>query len=757
IYYTLDGTVPSAANPSAKVYSEPIRIPAPLEVIPITLKARAARPGYIDSDVAEAMFMVNAAPPTPTIFPNGGHYTGFVNVTLGSAEPGATLFYTLDGSEPTYLSTPYTAPIRLDVGEHTLKVRSYKSLYTTSAVAEAHFHVYDPSTTRTADPLIFPLSGNFTDSVIVTMDNYTEGANIHFLVGKNEAPGTPTTSDPSYPGPLIFKPDANEDETTWIVIAIAFKDGLPPSNLLQRTYQVHHALGETAAPTFTPAPDTFFNDVTVTVATTTNFARQYITTDGSPAMYVPNQSGNDTPHNVTIRRTTQLRAVAKRPFFSSSEEVVGDYILIAAEPTIELEATAGGENSTFADSVRVTLITATQNATIRFTLDGSIPDEESTTYDGPFYRKSSATVTARSFKNGYFHSEPVTRAVTVHDGHSPFITAHPQGATLEIGGSVTLRARAEGIPSPTYRWQHDGADIEGATADSLQLSNARLEDAGAYRLIAENSAGADTSEAAILAFDPAVIEPTIVTHPADRRVALGGVITLSGAATGKPAPSYFWLKNGERIDGADQPELTLRGATDDDAGEYRLVAQNVAGADTSDAARLEIFAAQPAVILEHPIEQTEARGDTARPWVRVPGDPRPALQWLQDGAVVPGGVGDTLVIVDVTEAHEGEYSAIVMNVAGQDTSRAALLRVDATVGLENIGGLPISFALHPNYPNPFNPTTTISFDLPRSGEVRLAIYDLLGRRVMLLRDGPMAAGRYRESFDFSELASGVYL
>src|SRR5690606_8923710 len=458
-------------------------------------------------------------------------------------------------------------------------------------------------------------------------------------------------------------------------------------------------------------------------------------------------------------------------FFSSSEEVVGDYILIAAEPTIELEATAGGENSTFADSVRVTLITATQNATIRFTLDGSIPDEESTTYDGPFYLKSSATVTARSFKNGYFHSEPVARAVTVHDGHSPFITAHPQGATLEIGGSVTsepvwrtvslhdghssfipvhpqgatleivgcvtLRARAEVIPSPTYRWQHDGSDIEGATADSLQLSNVRLEDAGAYRLIAENSAGADTSEAAILAVDPAVIEPTIVTHPADRRVALGGVITLSGAATGKPAPSYFWLKNGERIDGADQPELTLRGATDDDAGEYRLVAQNVAGADTSDAALLEIFAAQPAVILEHPIEQTVARGDTARLWVRVSGDPRPSIQWLQDGAVVQGGVGDTLVIVDVTEAHEGEYSAIVMNVAGQDTSRAALLRVDATVGLENIGGLPISFALHPNYPNPFNPTTTISFDLPRSGEVRLAIYDLLGRRVMLLRDGPM--------------------
>ncbi len=70
---------------------------------------------------------------------------------------------------------------------------------------------------------------------------------------------------------------------------------------------------------------------------------------------------------------------------------------------------------------------------------------------------------------------------------------------------------------------------------------------------------------------------------------------------------------------------------------------------------------------------------------------------------------------------------------------------------------PHRLALHQNYPNPFNPVTRIAFSLPRAGVVRLCVYDLLGREVMRLADGEMAAGEHAVNFDAAPLASGVYL
>jgi hypothetical protein len=70
---------------------------------------------------------------------------------------------------------------------------------------------------------------------------------------------------------------------------------------------------------------------------------------------------------------------------------------------------------------------------------------------------------------------------------------------------------------------------------------------------------------------------------------------------------------------------------------------------------------------------------------------------------------------------------------------------------------PDAVALHPNYPNPFNPSTEIRFELPAGAEVRLVVYDLTGKEVAVLVDGFREAGRYRVAFDGSRLASGVYL
>ncbi len=75
--------------------------------------------------------------------------------------------------------------------------------------------------------------------------------------------------------------------------------------------------------------------------------------------------------------------------------------------------------------------------------------------------------------------------------------------------------------------------------------------------------------------------------------------------------------------------------------------------------------------------------------------------------------------------------------------------------------LPTEFALKQNYPNPFNPSTTIEMVLPNAGNVRLVVYDILGREVVRLVDGPMRFGSHKIVWDGRNaygqpLASGVY-
>ncbi|MBS1262315.1 MAG: Bacillopeptidase F [Calditrichaeota bacterium] len=66
------------------------------------------------------------------------------------------------------------------------------------------------------------------------------------------------------------------------------------------------------------------------------------------------------------------------------------------------------------------------------------------------------------------------------------------------------------------------------------------------------------------------------------------------------------------------------------------------------------------------------------------------------------------------------------------------------------------FALGEAYPNPFNPATTISLALPEAGDVRVAVFNALGREVAELQNGRLAAGEHAFTFDASGLASGIY-
>jgi hypothetical protein len=71
--------------------------------------------------------------------------------------------------------------------------------------------------------------------------------------------------------------------------------------------------------------------------------------------------------------------------------------------------------------------------------------------------------------------------------------------------------------------------------------------------------------------------------------------------------------------------------------------------------------------------------------------------------------------------------------------------------------LPTSFALHPAYPNPFNPATVIKYELPKDSYVTLKLYDIIGREVSVLVDGMNEAGFHQVTLNASQLTSGTYL
>ncbi len=91
--------------------------------------------------------------------------------------------------------------------------------------------------------------------------------------------------------------------------------------------------------------------------------------------------------------------------------------------------------------------------------------------------------------------------------------------------------------------------------------------------------------------------------------------------------------------------------------------------------------------------------------------------------------------------------------ASRDTFRFWFVR---PTDVQEAMDVPKTFALDQNHPNPFNPTTTIRFQLPSPGKVTLSVYDILGKLVATLVDENLAAGYYDRQFDARSLASGVY-
>lgn len=79
-----------------------------------------------------------------------------------------------------------------------------------------------------------------------------------------------------------------------------------------------------------------------------------------------------------------------------------------------------------------------------------------------------------------------------------------------------------------------------------------------------------------------------------------------------------------------------------------------------------------------------------------------------------------------------------------------------TTNITNGTGIPEIYDLSQNFPNPFNPSTTIKYSIPQAGNVKLIVFDALGREVTTLVNGNIEAGSHSVDFDASGLSSGIY-
>jgi hypothetical protein len=136
IRYTTDGADPTSSSP---IYTNPISVTSGS----VTVKARAFKSGWNDSEVASATYTIQLPQQvaTPTFSPAPDTYSSAQSVTISCSTSDATIRYTLDGSTPTSSSTVYTNPISVGSSSVTVKARAFKDGMTDSNVASGTYTI----------------------------------------------------------------------------------------------------------------------------------------------------------------------------------------------------------------------------------------------------------------------------------------------------------------------------------------------------------------------------------------------------------------------------------------------------------------------------------------------------------------------------------------------------------------------------------------------------------------------------------------
>ena len=151
---------------------------------------------------------------------------------------------------------------------------------------------------------------------------------------------------------------------------------------------------------------------------------------------------------------------------------------------------------------------------------------------------------------------------------------------------------------------------------------------------------------------------------------------MTVSATGAPAPTYQWRRNGNNINGATGSTYAFSGATSAQSGTYDCVATNSCSSVPSNPAVIRITSSPE--ISGQPTNQTVPAGATATFTVISPTPDPLNYQWTQDGVLLGGANSATLTITNVAPENEGTYRCFLNNLCGTLFSATATLTIGAS-------------------------------------------------------------------------------
>ncbi|MCC7373486.1 MAG: chitobiase/beta-hexosaminidase C-terminal domain-containing protein [Verrucomicrobiales bacterium] len=167
--------------------------------------------------------------------------------------------------------------------------------------------------------------------------------------------------------------------------------------------------------------------------------------------------------------------------------------------------------------------------------------------------------------------------------------------------------------------------------------------------------------------------PLILTQPVGARLVVGGAASFGLRAVGTPLLSYQWYRDGQRLDGAKSPQLSITGASIADLGSYFAVVSNQFGVAVSSNATLTLgFGPE---ILRPPQAQKVFAGGSVAFQVTASGDAPLSYQWFRDGAPIANASTPRLMLAETRPSDAGNYSVRISNFFGEVTSELVALTV----------------------------------------------------------------------------------
>jgi len=162
----------------------------------------------------------------------------------------------------------------------------------------------------------------------------------------------------------------------------------------------------------------------------------------------------------------------------------------------------------------------------------------------------------------------------------------PSSATVVAGNGTNILANTYAAPTPTVYWYDNSNNlIQASVSTVLSLNNLQSSNAGTYTVVSSNSAGSVSSNFII----NVVVTPSISQQPTNLLLNVGDPANFSVTASGVPAPTYQWYKNGNPISGATDTNYSIASVALSDIGTYSVVVSNAAGSMPSAGAKLAIY------------------------------------------------------------------------------------------------------------------------------------------------------------------------